>query len=300
MAEALKTNKTLEEIHVGNLMVGCTVRLKSSGEEKVVTAMDVYNYNVNIQVQGSDSKIKPSEFDPIPAVLSAKQLRENTIETLDLNNKGLGIDGGLMLAALVAGNEVFVITGSETCDGTYSMTTAIEHGRFVWEATVKNLKLSVHADGDWRVTAKSKTPPLTFGTPAETITEITEVKITGHGDKCSPSSFSDTGGWLQSDGSGGWKARPEIRVRDKKAQAAEDEKHRALLVEGSQKFDVDDDVSPGDVLRLLLARFEKQEEKLERVREEHVETRAELTATRRALAELTDVVKSMNPTFDVN
>ena len=42
--------------------------------------------------------------------------------------------------------------------------------------------------------------------------------------------------------------------------------------------DVDDDVSPGDVLRLLLARFEKQEEKLERVREEHVETRAELTA----------------------
>ena len=32
--------------------------------------------------------------------------------------------------------------------------------------------------------------------------------------------------------------------------------------------DVDDDVSPGDVLRLLLARFEKQEEKLERVREE--------------------------------
>jgi hypothetical protein len=64
--------------------------------------------------------------------------------------------------------------------------------------------------------------------------------------------------------------------------------------------DVDDDVSPGDALRLLLARFEKQEEKLERVREEHVETRAELTATRRALAELTDVVKSMNPTFDVN
>ena len=62
--------------------------------------------------------------------------------------------------------------------------------------------------------------------------------------------------------------------------------------------DVDDDVSPG--VRLLLTRFEKQEEELKRVREEHVETRAELTATRRALAELTDVVKSMNPTFDVN
>ena len=64
--------------------------------------------------------------------------------------------------------------------------------------------------------------------------------------------------------------------------------------------DVDDEVSLGDALGLLLARFEKQEEKLERVREEHVETRAELTAPRRALAELTDVVKSMNPAFDVN
>ena len=64
--------------------------------------------------------------------------------------------------------------------------------------------------------------------------------------------------------------------------------------------DVDDDVSPGDVLRLVSARFDELEEMLERVREEHVETRAELTATRRALAELTDVVKSMNPTFDVN
>jgi TPR repeat protein len=66
----------------------------------------------------------------------------------------------------------------------------------------------------------------------------------------------------------------------------------------SVDVDDDDDVSPG--VRLLLTRFEKQEEELKRVREEHVETRAELTATRRALAELTDVVKSMTPTFDVN
>ena len=64
--------------------------------------------------------------------------------------------------------------------------------------------------------------------------------------------------------------------------------------------DVDDDVSPGDVLRLVSARFDELEEKLERVREEHVETRAELTATRRTPAELIDIVKSMNPTFDVN
>ena len=82
--------------------------LKSNGEEKVVTAMDVYNdeddSEDNITVQGSETPIKPSEFDTIPAVLPAKQLRENTIETLDLSNMGLGIDGGLMLAALMAGN----------------------------------------------------------------------------------------------------------------------------------------------------------------------------------------------------
>jgi hypothetical protein len=104
--EALKTNKTLEEIHVGNLMVGCTVRLKSSGEETVVTKTGVYNDGTfdNIKVQGSDSKIKPSEFDPIPAVIPVKQLRENTITSLDLSNKGLCVDGGLILAALIKDN----------------------------------------------------------------------------------------------------------------------------------------------------------------------------------------------------
>ena len=106
MAEALKTNKTLEEIHVGNLMVGCTVRLKSSREEKVVTKHSG-NY---IQYSGSETLkfdvdqgwVPSSEWDIIPTVLPAKQLRENTIETLNLSNKGLGVDGGLMLAALMA------------------------------------------------------------------------------------------------------------------------------------------------------------------------------------------------------
>ena len=105
--EALKTNKTLEEIHLGNLMVGCTVRLKSSGEEKVVTETT----QSHIKFSGCDSLpdlingwVKPSEFDPIPAVLPAKQLRENTITSLDLSNKGLGVDGGLILAALIKDN----------------------------------------------------------------------------------------------------------------------------------------------------------------------------------------------------
>ena len=79
MAEALKTNKTLEEIHVGNLMVGCTVRLKSSGEEKVVT--DTGYRDNGVKVQGSSDIIKSADYDMIPAVLPAKQLRENTIET---------------------------------------------------------------------------------------------------------------------------------------------------------------------------------------------------------------------------
>ena len=106
MAEALKTNKTLEDIHVGNLMVGCTVRLKSSGEICSLTQTpDSDNEVMVTKADGTQSDyMKWNLFDPISAVLPAKQLRENTIETLDLSNKGLGIDGGLMLAALMAGN----------------------------------------------------------------------------------------------------------------------------------------------------------------------------------------------------
>jgi Ran GTPase-activating protein (RanGAP) involved in mRNA processing and transport len=100
--EALKTNKTLEEIHLGNLMVGSTVRLKSSGEVKVVTH---YDSSSGITYQGkTDAWTKPSEFDPIPAVIPVKQLRENTITSLDLSSKGLGVDGGLILAALIKDN----------------------------------------------------------------------------------------------------------------------------------------------------------------------------------------------------
>ena len=64
MAEALKANKTLEEIHAGNLMVGCTVRLKSSGEEKVVT--ETFS-DGDVKVSGSDDWLD-HKFDPIPAV----------------------------------------------------------------------------------------------------------------------------------------------------------------------------------------------------------------------------------------
>ena len=48
--------------------------------------------------------VKPSEFDAIPAVLPVKQLRENTITELSVTNCTLGVDGGIMLAALLATN----------------------------------------------------------------------------------------------------------------------------------------------------------------------------------------------------
>jgi hypothetical protein len=140
-AGALKTNKTLEEIHVGNMMVGSTVRLKSSGEEKVVTAIDVTNYDDsptthdNIQVQGSNSKIKPSEFDPIPAVIPVKQLRENTITRLDLSNKGLGVDGGLILAALIKDNtsvqQLDVSANGLGVDGGKALAASIAENRTI-------------------------------------------------------------------------------------------------------------------------------------------------------------------------
>jgi hypothetical protein len=90
---------------MGNLVVGCTVRLKSSGEECIVHTIE-WNGKPSISRKDGSSQtyLEPSDFDLIPAVLPAKQLRENTITTLDLRNKGLGDDGGLMLAALMARN----------------------------------------------------------------------------------------------------------------------------------------------------------------------------------------------------
>ena len=67
--------------------------------------MTLNDEKLRVKQDGKDSDwIQTSEFDTIPAVLPAKQLRDSTIETLDLSNKGLGEDGGLILAALMAGN----------------------------------------------------------------------------------------------------------------------------------------------------------------------------------------------------
>ena len=105
MAAALEANKTLEEISVGNVIVGSTVKLKSSG--KLCTVKYVYSSG-DIEVTKPDGSteddVKPSEFEPIPAVLPLKKLRNNTITELDLRNSGLGVDGGMMLAAVLKSN----------------------------------------------------------------------------------------------------------------------------------------------------------------------------------------------------
>ena len=100
MAAALEANKTLEEISVGNMIVGSTVKLKSSGELKVLTSVS----GGYVQYEGSDGWVESSTFEPIPAVLPLKKLRDNTITELDLKNSGLGVDGGMMLAAVLKSN----------------------------------------------------------------------------------------------------------------------------------------------------------------------------------------------------
>ena len=102
MAAALEANKTLEEISVGNVMKGSTVKLKSSGELKVLTEFD--SSDGTVQYEGSDGWVEPSTFEPIPAVFPLKKLRDNTITELDFESSGLGADGGMMLAAVLKSN----------------------------------------------------------------------------------------------------------------------------------------------------------------------------------------------------
>ena len=105
MAAALEANKTLEEISVGNVIVGSTVKLKSSGELCTVDRFPRGHGNPCVTLpNGSKKDVKPSEFEPIPAVLPLKKLRDNTITELDLKNSGLGVDGGMMLAAVLKTN----------------------------------------------------------------------------------------------------------------------------------------------------------------------------------------------------
>ena len=105
MAAALEVNQTLEEIVVGNMVEGSTVKLKSSGE--LCTVYHAYSDGRIWIIKPDGSKqdyVKPSEFEPIPAVLPLKKLRDNTITELNLKNSNLGVDGGMMLAAALKSN----------------------------------------------------------------------------------------------------------------------------------------------------------------------------------------------------
>ena len=105
MAAALEINQTLEEISVGSVIVGSTVKLKSSGELCTIHKMH-WTGNPCITLSNGSTKddVKPSEFEPIPAVLPLKKLRDNTITELDLKNSSLCVDGGMMLAAVLKSN----------------------------------------------------------------------------------------------------------------------------------------------------------------------------------------------------
>ena len=106
MAESLETSKSLEEISVGNVIVGSTVRLKSDGSMRIVrgTGYSPPGSPFLFTLQGVGDYHDPSKFEPIPAVLPLRKLRDNTITELDLKNSGLGVDGGMMLAAVLKSN----------------------------------------------------------------------------------------------------------------------------------------------------------------------------------------------------
>ena len=73
----------------------------SGGETKVLTSVAS---DGDVKYDGSGGWVKPSKFDPIPAVLPVKQLRDNAIVELDFKNSTLGVDGGIMLAAVLKRN----------------------------------------------------------------------------------------------------------------------------------------------------------------------------------------------------
>ena len=126
MAEALEANKSMEQISVGNVIVGCTVKLKSSGELCTIHKMH-WTGNPCITLSNGSTKddVEPSEFEPIPAVLPLKKLRDNTITELDLKSSGLCVDGGMMLAAVLKSNSS--VTKVSDCEWLVRLAVTMLH-----------------------------------------------------------------------------------------------------------------------------------------------------------------------------
>ena len=108
MAAALRANNTLETLEIGNVMVGAKVNVISSGEIKIATSVGRWRadkINVEGTPQNFEHTLAPTQFKLVSAVLPLKQLRENTVTELNFSNSGLGVDGGIMLAAVLEGNQ---------------------------------------------------------------------------------------------------------------------------------------------------------------------------------------------------
>ena len=142
MAAALRANNTLETLEIGNVVLGAKVKRKSNGEIKVVNTYS----DGDIKVQDGDEWVNPSEFDLVPAVLPLKQLRENTVTELNFSNSGLGVDGGIMLAAMVEGNQsvqwVHVSQNSLGPEGGTALASALQTNTSITTVSQKSLCFS--------------------------------------------------------------------------------------------------------------------------------------------------------------
>ena len=152
LAQALESNTTVEEVSVGNVIKGITVRLKSNGEMCTLTMLPDSDNEVKvIKADGSQSSdMKFNLFDPIPAVLPIKQLRDNAIAELDFKNSSLGVDGGIMLAAVLKRNAS--VTKVSVILRSYPLTTSSQRAPCFccFAATLSTLRAGGHV-GRFRV-----------------------------------------------------------------------------------------------------------------------------------------------------
>ena len=159
MAAALTSNSNLEQLTVGNVVVGSFVKLRSSGETCTVTCV---NRDGSVTIKKSDGTTIyfvggpgkeqfKEQFDPIPAVLPVKQLRENTITELSFTHCTLGVDGGIMLAALLATNtSVTVVDASSNslrAEGAMALRDTLKVNTSLKEINLSNNEIGMWTEG---------------------------------------------------------------------------------------------------------------------------------------------------------
>jgi hypothetical protein len=129
----LSENTTLKTLDVsdnsfGKLAVGDQVKLKSSGEMKVVT--DTYG-DGDIKVEGGSGYVKrPSEFEwesQFPAFCAGLKCN-SALESLDISKNGLGPAGGEVLADGLLSNSVLL------CLHVFSNSMGAEGGKLILDS----------------------------------------------------------------------------------------------------------------------------------------------------------------------